>query len=105
MRPRPRPLGAAAGLAADALAGEPPVEPHPLVVFGRAMTSVESRLYANSRGRGVLQALAGVATGVADPYLDDERTVAALPLRADESAAVDAAAKVASRAWPRSSSR
>ena len=42
---------------------------------------------------------------VVDPWLDDDRTVAALPLRADEAAAVDAAAEIASRAWPRSSSR
>ena len=49
--------------------------------------------------------LAGVDTGVVDPWLDDNRTVAALPLRADETAAVDVAAEIASRAWPRSSSR
>jgi acetoin utilization deacetylase AcuC-like enzyme len=42
-----------------------------------------------------------VSTGVVDPWLDEERTVAALPLRAHEYAAVD----VASRARPRSSSR
>jgi hypothetical protein len=46
-----------------------------------------------------------MSTGVVDPWLDEERTVAGLPLRAHESAAVDAAAEVASRAWPRSSSR
>ena len=56
-------------------------------------------------GLAIVERLAGVATGVADPWLDDDRTVAALPLRADESAAVDAAARIASRSWPRSSSR
>ena len=56
-------------------------------------------------GLAIVERLAGVATGVEDPWLDDDRTVGALPLRADESAAVDAATEVASRAWPRSSSR
>jgi len=56
-------------------------------------------------GLAIVERLAGVATGVADPWLDDDRTVAALPLRVDESAAVDAAARIASRSWPRSSSR
>jgi acetoin utilization deacetylase AcuC-like enzyme len=56
-------------------------------------------------GLAVVERLAGVATGVADPWLDEARTVAALPLRDHEAAAVDAAAAVASRAWPRSLSR
>ena len=56
-------------------------------------------------GLAIVERLAGVATGVADPWLDEARTVAALPLRDHEAAAVDAAAAVASRAWPRSLSR
>jgi acetoin utilization deacetylase AcuC-like enzyme len=64
-----------------------------------------SSAYVAYCGLAIVERLAGVATGVIDPYLDDDRTVAALPLRADESAAVDAAARIASRAWPRSSSR
>ena len=64
-----------------------------------------SSAYVPYCGLAIVERLAGVATGVIDPYLDDDRTVAALPLRADESAAVDAAARIASRAWPRSSSR
>jgi acetoin utilization deacetylase AcuC-like enzyme len=64
-----------------------------------------SSAYVPYCGLAIVERLAGVATGVADPWLDDDRTVAALPLRADESAAVDAAAEIASRAWPRSSSR
>ena len=64
-----------------------------------------SSAYVPYCGLAIVERLAGVATGVADPYLDDDRTVAALPLRADESAAVDAAARIASRAWPRSASR
>jgi acetoin utilization deacetylase AcuC-like enzyme len=56
-------------------------------------------------GLAVVERLAGVDTGVADPWLDEARTVAALPLRDHEAAAVEAAAEVASRAWPRSLSR
>jgi acetoin utilization deacetylase AcuC-like enzyme len=56
-------------------------------------------------GLAIVERLAGVRTGVVDPWLDDDRSVAALPLRGDEAAAVDAAAEIASRAWPRSSSR
>ena len=33
---------AAAGVVADMLIGEPPIRPHPLTVFGRVMTQVES---------------------------------------------------------------
>jgi acetoin utilization deacetylase AcuC-like enzyme len=56
-------------------------------------------------GLAIVERLAGVATGVADPWAEEAEIVAALPLRAHESAAVAAAAEVASRAWPRSSSR
>ena len=64
-----------------------------------------SSAYVPYCGLAIVERLAGVSVEVADPWLDDDRTVAALPLRADESAAVDAAAEIASRAWPRSSSR
>jgi acetoin utilization deacetylase AcuC-like enzyme len=56
-------------------------------------------------GLRIVERLAGIETGVADPWAEEAAMVAALPLRAHESAAVDAAAEVASRAWPRSSSR
>jgi acetoin utilization deacetylase AcuC-like enzyme len=56
-------------------------------------------------GLAIVERLAGSATGVVDPWLEEAETVAAAPLRAHESAAVDAAVEVASRAWPRSSSR
>jgi acetoin utilization deacetylase AcuC-like enzyme len=56
-------------------------------------------------GLAIVERLAGVATGVEDPWLDEARTVAALPLRDHEAAAVEGAAEVASRAWPRSLSR
>jgi len=64
-----------------------------------------SSAYVAYCGLAIVERLAGVTTGVVDPWLDDDRTVAALPLRADEAAAVDAAAEIASRTWPRSSSR
>jgi acetoin utilization deacetylase AcuC-like enzyme len=56
-------------------------------------------------GLAIVERLAGVATGVEDPWLDEARTVAALALRDHEAAAVEAAAAIASRAWPRSLSR
>jgi adenosylcobinamide-phosphate synthase len=54
----------AVGLVADLGLGEPPVRPHPVSVFGRAMRAVEARLYADSRGRGMAHATAGTAIGV-----------------------------------------
>jgi acetoin utilization deacetylase AcuC-like enzyme len=56
-------------------------------------------------GLAIVERLAGLSTGVVDPWLDEARTVASVPLREHEAAAVDAAAEVASRAWPRSLSR
>ncbi|HEY2428579.1 MAG TPA: adenosylcobinamide-phosphate synthase CbiB [Acidimicrobiales bacterium] len=56
---------AAAGVLADHLVGEPPLDPHPVALFGRAMRGVERRLYADSRRAGVGHAVAGVALGTA----------------------------------------
>src|SRR4051812_1764049 len=56
-------------------------------------------------GLAIVERLAGWSTGVVDPWLDEARTVASLPLREHEAAAVSAAAEVASRAWPKSLSR
>ena len=53
----------AAGLLLDRLAGEPPARSHPVAWFGRAMESLEARLWADSRMRGVLYAAVGVAIG------------------------------------------
>lgn len=57
------PGAAAAGVAADLLLGEPPLEPHPVALFGRAMRRVERVLYHDSRLAGVAHAAAGVALG------------------------------------------
>lgn len=55
--------GAAAGLVLDRVAGEPPVDPHPLAVYGTIMDAVEERLWQDSRVRGVAHATTGVAIG------------------------------------------
>lgn len=53
----------AAGLLLDRLAREPPARSHPVAWFGRAMESLEERLWADSRMRGVVYAAVGVAIG------------------------------------------
>jgi adenosylcobinamide-phosphate synthase len=58
-----RALGAAAGIAADRLLGEPPSSVHPVVAFGRGMRAVERGLYAESRRRGVAHAAIGIGAG------------------------------------------
>lgn len=60
---RARWLGAAAGIVVDALAGEPPVTPHPVAAFGRLMRWAEARWYRDGRAAGVRHVLAGVAVG------------------------------------------
>lgn len=56
-------LGAAAGVAADALLGEPPTPWHPVARFGSLMDRVERRLYADSRVRGTAHLVAGLGAG------------------------------------------
>lgn len=64
-RARARMGSAAAGLVADRLFGEPPLRPHPVSLFGRAMRGVESKLWRDSEVAGVVHAGAGVAVGLA----------------------------------------
>ncbi|MDQ1438707.1 MAG: adenosylcobinamide-phosphate synthase [Acidimicrobiaceae bacterium] len=52
------------GLLADRAFGEPPVTPHPVSLFGRAMRGVESRVWRDSRPAGVVHAGAGLTLGV-----------------------------------------
>lgn len=59
-----KPLGAAIGLLADRLVGEPPVEPHPVAAFGNLLARVEGRLWAPSRTRGAAHAVIGLGIGV-----------------------------------------
>lgn len=49
----------------DRLIGEPPVGPHPVAVFGRAMLAVEERLWADRRQAGVAHAAVGLGLGIA----------------------------------------
>jgi adenosylcobinamide-phosphate synthase len=58
-------MPAAAGLLADALLGEPPVDPHPVALFGRLMRAFERRHYADRPRAGIAHAGAGLAAGVA----------------------------------------
>jgi adenosylcobinamide-phosphate synthase len=56
-------VSVAAGLLADRALGEPPTSMHPVAVFGRVMEAVETRVYRDSRARGVWYAIVGVALG------------------------------------------
>jgi adenosylcobinamide-phosphate synthase len=60
----PRPLGAAAGLALDRLLPEPPGTVHPVALYGIVMTGLERRIHRDSRGAGVVHAVAGLALGL-----------------------------------------
>jgi adenosylcobinamide-phosphate synthase len=57
--------GAAAGLLADRLVGEPPAAVHPVAAFGTAMRALEGRLWRDTRGSGVAYAATGVVAGAA----------------------------------------
>jgi adenosylcobinamide-phosphate synthase len=58
-----RARGAAIGLVADRVLGEPPADLHPVAGFGQVMASVEVGLYRNSAGAGLVYAASGVALG------------------------------------------
>jgi adenosylcobinamide-phosphate synthase len=62
-----RGLSVAAGLVADRVLGEPPVRPHPVALFGRAMRGVESAVWGDSgaraQARGAVHAGVGVGLG------------------------------------------
>ncbi len=63
---RKRFFAVAAGLIVDLALGEPPIDPHPVSVYGSAMRSIEDALWADDRSRGVAHAAAGIAlAGVA----------------------------------------
>ena len=57
-------LAATAGAALDQFLGEPPVALHPVAHFGSLMQSVERRMYADRRARGVAFTTIGVGVGV-----------------------------------------
>ena len=58
-----RARGAALGVLADRVLGEPPARLHPVVGFGHAMTAVERRTYDDRRRAGVAHAAVGLALG------------------------------------------
>ncbi len=60
-----RPLGAAAGVMADRLLGEPPVAAHPVAGFGAVMRQVETRLYRDARHAGAAHAALGIGLAAA----------------------------------------
>lgn len=62
-RVRRRSLAVAAGLLADRILGEPPAEVHPVALFGRAMTALESRVWSDDIAPGALYAGVGVIGG------------------------------------------
>jgi adenosylcobinamide-phosphate synthase len=57
--------GAAAGVALDRALGEPPTAAHPVAWFGRAMTALEQRCWADDRRRGVAYFAVGAGSAVA----------------------------------------
>ena len=78
----PRAGAVAAGLALDALFGEPPPRLHPVGKFGRGMSKLEQWLWADNRSRGVGYTVAGVgaattAAGVAEDLVGPTTALAA----------------------------
>ena len=68
--------GAAVGILADRLLGEPPARLHPVAGFGRAMQALERRHYADRRAAGLRHAAVGVAIGAAAGRLVGSTAVA-----------------------------
>jgi adenosylcobinamide-phosphate synthase len=60
-----RPLGAAAGVMADRMLGEPPVAVHPVAGFGAVMRTVETHLYRDARHAGAAHTAIGVGIAAA----------------------------------------
>jgi adenosylcobinamide-phosphate synthase len=84
--PRPRPhwplaIGLAAGVALDALLGDPR-RGHPVAAFGRAAAALEARDYADSRPRGAAHAAACILAAAAPAALVARGTRARPPWQA-----------------------
>src|SRR5436190_13534603 len=69
----PLAIGLAAGVALDALVGDPR-RGHPVAAFGRAATALEARDYADSRRRGAAHAAACVLAVAAPAVALHRRT-------------------------------
>ncbi|MGO9911638.1 MAG: adenosylcobinamide-phosphate synthase CbiB [Acidimicrobiales bacterium] len=55
-------LAASVALGIDALVGDEPLRPHPVAIFGRAMTRLERRIWDDRRSSGIGYTLTGVLT-------------------------------------------
>jgi adenosylcobinamide-phosphate synthase len=77
----PLAAGLAAGVALDALLGDPR-RGHPVAAFGRAATALEARDYADSRLRGAAHTAACVLAAAAPAVLVHRRTRGRPPLEA-----------------------
>ena len=97
----PQAGGIAAGVAADALFGDPR-RGHPVALFGRAAQALQDRVYADSRVSGVIYAAGCVvpvmATAAIADQLSQRRPRARLVLTATTTWAVTGAASLASEA-------
>jgi adenosylcobinamide-phosphate synthase len=71
-----RSIAAGAGVLVDRAIGEPPIDPHPLAVFGDAMKATERLVYADDRVAGVVHASIGVAIGTGAGALVGSTTAA-----------------------------
>jgi adenosylcobinamide-phosphate synthase len=60
-----RSLGAAAGVMADRLLGEPPAAAHPVARFGAVMRRVETHVYRDARHAGAAHAAVGLGLATA----------------------------------------
>jgi adenosylcobinamide-phosphate synthase len=76
-RDRPLACGLIAGTIADAIAGDPE-RGHPVALFGRLMTAVEHRVYADRTAPGVAYSAAGAVAGTG-PLLLAARSTRACP--------------------------
>ncbi|HWE56309.1 MAG TPA: adenosylcobinamide-phosphate synthase CbiB [Acidimicrobiales bacterium] len=63
-RPGSRAIAVAVALVADRALGEPPAGSHPVARFGQVMERVETRMWADRRGRGAAYAAVGVGSAV-----------------------------------------
>src|SRR5580704_4679982 len=77
----PLAVGLAAGVALDALLGDPR-RGHPVAAFGRAAAALEARDYADSRLRGAAHAAACVLAAAAPAVLLHRRTRGRPPCQA-----------------------
>ena len=97
----PQACGIVAGVAADALLGDPR-RGHPVAVFGRAAQALQDRVYADSRVSGAMYAAGCVAPVLAAAAMADRlskrRPRARLVLTATATWAVTGAASLASEA-------